>query len=86
MGKRRRLEALRRLGAKLCSCCLKPTTEFVPVKRLRDDVLISDMCGRCAERVADENVAGVDPAMQPLLRSLQRLGKIIVSRSKATSQ
>lgn len=86
MGKRRRLEALRRLGAKLCSRCLKPTAEFVPVHRLRDSVMVVDLCGACAERVADENVAGVAPEMQSLLRALQRLGKKIVSGSKAASR
>lgn len=82
MGKRRRLEALRRLGAKLCSRCLRATAEFVPVKRLSDGVMVRDLCGECADRVADENVDQVEPALQPLLRALQHVGRRYVAFAK----
>lgn len=82
MGKRRRLEALRALGAKLCSRCLKPTAEFVPVRRLSDSAVLSDVCGACAERIADENVDSVEPALQPLVRVLQHLGRKYVAHAK----
>lgn len=82
MGKRRRLEALRALGAKLCSRCLKPTAKFVPVRRLSDGAALNDVCGACAERVADENVESVEPALQPIVRVLQHLGRKIVAHAE----